>query len=172
MKKISWNHLCFKFQALKDHKKVQIKLENEVLGLSEDVDKLRNRRRELNYEITQKDTKIAKLKADMKNPIHVVRALTDDKFEFFDYQELEKEEQKKYYNHAQDLLKNTTLLNETAYLNKEFITWAAKHSQDFLGVRDMRHQISGLNLLSERLESIVDLYDNTDTPPKDPHSTL
>lgn len=94
------------------------------------------------------------LKKALKSPIEVVRALTDDKFKFFDYQELDKGEQLKYYDQAQRILKMEVFQNEVAKLNTEFITWAAKQSKDFDGVRDMRHQISGISLLEERLESI------------------
>lgn len=90
------------------------------------------------------------------DPIEIVNKLTDNKFKWFDYSELPLEERIKYYNAAQEVLKNIAMVNEIAALNADFMEWAAKKSQNYDGLLAMRYQISGLNLLEERLKSIPD----------------
>lgn len=105
--------------------------------------------------------KLLKLKPEVKmvystDPIEIVNRLTEDKFKWFDYSELPLEERIKYYNAAQEILENITMVNEIAHLNADFMEWAAKQSQNYEGLVAMRHQISGLSLLEERLRSIPD----------------
>lgn len=113
-----------------------------------------------NYSYLEKE--LLEFKAEFStfklDPVNLVRTITDDKFIFFDYTELPKNDLKSYHDQAVNILKSQVFQNEVARLNASFIQWAAKQSKDFDGVRDMRHQISGINLLEERLASIPDPF--------------
>lgn len=101
----------------------------------------------------------------------IVNRITDDKFKWFDYLELSREDQKVYYEAAVSALRNQTIQNEAAKLRSEFALWAAKHSRDYDGVTAMRYQISGIELLLERLGDIRDPY--TKKPEiHDPHAPI
>lgn len=86
----------------------------------------------------------------------VVKTITDDKFEWFDYNELPEGERLKYYQQAQLILNSPIFQNEISRLNAEWAQWAAKEAKNFEGVSAMRYQMSGINLLRERLESVED----------------
>jgi len=89
------------------------------------------------------------------DPIEVVNRLTKKDFEWFDYSELDEGERQKYYQQAQSVLTSDVFNNEINKLNAEFAEWASKKSTSWDDVLAMRHQISGLMLLKERLESVL-----------------
>jgi len=104
--------------------------------------------------------KLLKIEPEVKvvysvDPIELVNRITEDKFRWYDYSELEQNEQVKYYKAAQEALNNPAILNEMAKLNAEWAQWGIKQSGNFDGVLGMRHQMSGILLLLERLENIV-----------------
>lgn len=86
----------------------------------------------------------------------VVDAIVGDGFRFFDYAELDEQERTRYFDQAQYILRSDVFKNEVARLNAEFAEWALKKAPDFSKVEAMRYQISGINLLKERFESIPD----------------
>ena len=90
------------------------------------------------------------------DPIELVNRITEGHFLWFNYDELEESERLKYYKAAQEALKNPVVLNEMAKLNAEWAQWAAKQSHNFEGVLAMRHQMSGIQMLIQRLEEITD----------------
>lgn len=97
------------------------------------------------------------LKKKLGDPKEVVNQITDEQFRWYDYAELEPESLKAYHDSAQAVLRSEAFKNTVNHLNSEFAIWAAKQSKDFRGVRDMRHQISGINLLVETLEAVPDV---------------
>ncbi len=111
---------------------------------------------ELRNEIGLKNAANVILEAKIGNPIEVVRRITNDKFKFYDYKDLDEPSQKGYYESAQTALRSEALQNTVKMLNSEFALWAAKESRDHNGVLAMRHQISGMNLIIEILEEIPD----------------
>ena len=109
-------------------------------------------------ELTRKNrelmTQLSFTKDMLGDPIEVVRKLTGDDFKWFNYEELSVQDRNAYHSEAQTILRSNVFKNEISKLNTEFLEWAGKQSRDFQGVRDMRHQISGINLLVERLGDI------------------
>lgn len=90
------------------------------------------------------------------DPIELVNRITEDKFKWYDYNELEENEKLKYYKAAQEALNNPVILNEMSQLYAEWAQWAIKQSHNFEGVMAMRYQMSGIQLLIQRLEEIAD----------------
>lgn len=113
---------------------------NEIKQLLEELDSVSK----LNEELKKK----------VGNPIEVVRRLTDEQFRFYDYTELDKQGLQQYHGSAQNALKSEALQNEVKHLNSELAIYAAKQSPNHQITEAMRYQISGINLLIERLESI------------------
>lgn len=112
------------------------------------------------------------LKEALKSPAEVVRALTDDKFKWFDYDTLDDGNKKKYFEQAKRILEMEVFQNEVAKLDAEFIMWAAKESRDFDGVLAMRHQMSGIALLCQRLAEVPNPEEPKKAEPKEPYSAL
>ena len=90
------------------------------------------------------------------DPIEVVNRLTKKDFDWYNYADLEEGERIKYYKEAQMILNSGVFQNEIHSLNAEFAEWSAKKSTCWENVLAMRYEISGLMMLQERLESIID----------------
>lgn len=96
------------------------------------------------------------LKERLGDPIEVVKAITKDRFKFFDYLELPADKRKNYSSQAKIILDSDAFKNEISSLLTTWQEWAAKESKNYDGVVAMRHQMSGILLLIERLEEIVE----------------
>ena len=117
---------------------------------------LKGRIEKLRLESHHQLREINSLQSKLGNPIYVVKIITDDKFKFFDYSEMDEQQLKAYYNEARSILKKGVFQNECAYLRAQFLKFAGMESRDHNGVIAMRHQISGIELLIERMEGIPD----------------
>lgn len=121
-------------------------------------DALKAENRVLVYKLDKRQKRILELQDWVGDPVYVVRSITDDKLKFYDYNELGEQQLKIYHDQARSILKKGVFQNEVAYLKAQFYKWAAMESRDHDGVVAMRHQISGIELLEERLEEIPDPY--------------
>jgi len=131
-------------------------------------------------ELEWRDKRIGELEKELDGLKHIIEnptakgiviQLTNNDFKFYDYHNLDEISLKNYHDQAQSILKTEVFKNEVNHLNAEFAEWAAKQSRDFNGVEAMRHQISGINLLKELLESIPDPT-NKQKESQDPYSGI
>lgn len=97
------------------------------------------------------------------DPIRLVNRITDEGFRWYDYSALPQDELLKYYQAAREAIDNPALLNEVTRLNAEFAQFAAKEATNFEAVLAMRHQMSGIMLVLERLRSIPDPTKKTES---------
>ena len=98
----------------------------------------------------------------------VVQGLVGGDFKWFDYTTLPQADWKNYFDQAQYILRSEVFQNEIARLNAEWAEWSLKKSGNFEAVSAMRHQISGINLLNERFESIPNPMPPLPAPAKEP----
>lgn len=76
--------------------------------------------------------------------------------DWYDYRSLPSEQKLTYYNDAQLILKNEVFNNEIKHLVEDLIKYCATHAKDFEEVKAMRYTINGIELIKERLNSIID----------------
>lgn len=145
-----------------------LKLKAENFDLKTEINKLKIIKQALDLELSLEKRIVKETEKKIGNPIYVVRALTNDNFSWFNYKELSDNDQSHYHGSAQNVLKSKVFQNEVAALNAEFINQAAKMSPNFEDVLAMRHQVSGINLLVERLSEIVDPT-TVDKPAEEPY---
>ncbi len=149
-------YITFKQSQLTESIKERNKLQNELTKCSEaHYSKVQNIK-DLQEIISSKINQVVELKKKLKSPSEVVKALTSDDFKFFDYKTLEPQDQKNYFDQAQHVLRMEVVQNEVHALNAGFADETIKRSKDFDNVLAMRHQISGIQLLMERLAEIPD----------------
>jgi hypothetical protein len=84
----------------------------------------------------------------------IVEAITEKEIQWFDYSKLTDEQQRFYYQSAQEALKNDAIKNEMNKIINELAEWSITKSDNFEGITAMRFTISGMKLLMERLSDI------------------
>jgi len=86
----------------------------------------------------------------------VVEKVMNRGIKWFDYNSLSTTEKKQYYADAQNILRNKTLANEINHLIADAVEFLARDAQNFDQVKDMRMEITALELLRERLSNLED----------------
>ena len=115
----------------------------------------------------------AQLKLEQKiktDPKTLVQDIMESEMKWFDYKKLSTEEQSEYYHEAQKIIKSPVFENVTNHLVNEWAQWTLRFSSNYKAVRDIRMQVSALDLLKEELNSIEE--PNRVKPVTDPYSTL
>ena len=95
-----------------------------------------------------------------------VEAVMQRGIEWVDVGKMDYQAQVDYFNHAKELAKNETLINECNRLRADWARFAISEAPDFGAVRDMRMCVNALELLFERLASIPDprRYESVEEP--------
>lgn len=84
----------------------------------------------------------------------VIESIMDEGIKWFDPATLGPEGERRYRLDANIVLENRTFQNEIQRIEAEIVQWAVLKSGDFADVRDMRHQLSGIKLIRERLADL------------------
>ena len=94
------------------------------------------------------------LHESQKDPRVLVEAIMDKGITWYDYHDLAPEDMAMYWKDAQSVLNSKAFQNEKRKLIAEWSQWALKEARDFESVRDMRMQVSALQLITDQLEGI------------------
>lgn len=84
----------------------------------------------------------------------VIESIMDEGIKWFDPTTLGVEGERRYRMDAKIVLENRTFQNEINKMEADMVKWSVLQSKDFDDIRDIRHQLSGIKLIRERLEEL------------------
>lgn len=144
---------------------------DKIEKLKEENSKLSNENRNIrfvNQQLTEMledyKAKNKKLEAEKTDPIALVNNIVNNGIEWFNWSELPDDKLLTYHNEAQQILRTTVFKNEYNRIINDRAIGTLKESDDYQAVRDMRMQVTGIELLKARLASIPNPYQIEDKP--------
>lgn len=86
----------------------------------------------------------------------VLRKIMGRGIEWYDFNELNPNQKKTYYNDIQSVIKNDAFINELNHLIADQVEYIARESKNHEDTMNVRMTINAVDMIKERLESIPD----------------
>lgn len=143
---------------------------NKRLIDKDDLLELREVIKDQEIEIQKLRLQLDEAKRGRTTGIACVEAVMNRGIEWVNVEKMDYQAHVDYFNNAQELLRDTTLINECNKLRADWARFAISEAPDFGAVRDMRMCVNALELLFERLASIPDPH--RDESVEEPHAAI